>query len=1205
MHLKKISISGFKSFADKIDIDFDQGVTGVVGPNGSGKSNIIDAVRWVMGEQNAKTLRGEKGTDIIFAGSTSRKSLGMAEVTLVFDNRDDQSFCPAEYQHEEEIGLTRRIYANGEREYLINQKPCRLKDITGFFTATGLGGRSYSMIQQGQVDRILNAKPEDVREILEEAAGTLVFKIRRQEAERRLESTAENLARIEDILREIDKQKKSLKAQAEKAKQHKELTDSLRAEELKLLAHNFFFLNEKREDLQKAIDEYLSEESELIEAVSDLEERQSALQERLSESDPEIRELQEQITLIRENIARAENIVATADDRVAHNRQRLEMIAEDLGADGQDLEMLEKQADAAQKEVDTANIDTGSIEEKIASLQDRLDKMDAQSQDYSERKEDIVDEISSIQRLIDGNLLRVEAADRDMEQLKYNRKEEQAKLRQLETDFGELQILLDAAQVKVSSEKKGLNQEIFTKQKLEKDIGQRELELADIKTSLDVSKEKYVTAKTRLMSFLDMQAEHSDIVTIAAKIRELGGKDAIIGLLAEDVTFNEQADELSARARSAVEKWTERLVVKDLASLDEILKFTRENEWGGLPLSLIESGIELDAGAIEQWSQNFDAIPMSNYFHDGKKLDAYKPLLERLFYLPTVSLEDDMVATLPQGVVAFTSQGLCLYSADTLYLAQKNFDSILNRKEKIETLTTDRKVCEQELAKLQIEADKLQALQVEDRLKVRDIDQHLQEQNKDVIAVMTEFEGVKQQEEYKREALDATRDRLFSFDSQEQAIIDQKQELKENRKALEEELENAKNDLQNFQSDAGGADDEKNKVKSEQDQLRIELAKKQTRVQALQENFAHTRTQLERMQNLLSRRYEERARIEEDIAKIKLDFDAANGNIGDLLAQREVLESEFAEKREVSSAILEEQRAIESQLKQYREKQNNLQKKSNDKSLSLERVKASLETVFEQAQEKYQLDISTYICDIEENFEAEPQTKLVSSLRGRLERIGPINMMAIEEYEELSERETFILQQREEVLKSIDLLREAITEIEQTSKDKFLLIFHTINQEFKELFPILFPTGEAFLSLTHPDDPLNTGVEIMCRLPGKKMGRLNLFSGGEKALTGIALIFSLLKTKPTPFCFLDEVDAPLDEANVVRFNKVLAALSKRFQFIIITHNRRTMEILDTLYGITMQEPGVSKVVGVDMSRDIPDHLKNAFKKSEVGGATAH
>jgi chromosome segregation protein len=327
-------------------------------------------------------------------------------------------------------------------------------------------------------------------------------------------------------------------------------------------------------------------------------------------------------------------------------------------------------------------------------------------------------------------------------------------------------------------------------------------------------------------------------------------------------------------------------------------------------------------------------------------------------------------------------------------------------------------------------------------------------------------------------------------------------------------------------------------------------------------------------------------------AQAKIDIEQS-------IVERDRLQDEFASKREANAGIIEESRVIDNRLRGLRETHNALQRTLATKGVELERIRMALQGVTDQATEKYHLDLETFQFEIDPDFNHESKARSVQRLRNKIEGMGAINMMALKEFEEKSERRDFITKQRDEVVSSIDLLTAAIAEIEETSLKKFLEVFETINKEFGQLFPILFPTGEGKLELTNPENPMEGGVEILCRLPGKSQKPMSLFSGGEKALTAISLIFALLKTKPTPYCFLDEVDAPLDEANVGRYNRVLEALSSQFQFIVITHNRRTMEVLDTLYGITMQEPGVSKVVGVDMQKDLPPHLRKAFKDEKA------
>ena len=483
----------------------------------------------------------------------------------------------------------------------------------------------------------------------------------------------------------------------------------------------------------------------------------------------------------------------------------------------------------------------------------------------------------------------------------------------------------------------------------------------------------------------------------------------------------------------------------------------------------------------------------------------------------------------------------------------------------------------------------------EDRAIVIEIDGRLQQQNAAVLAIMAELQSAQQVATHKQELLAAQEQTMADLERQDSQFRDELTKLEASRSSLEVELRNAEAELVSIREEAAGLEERREEVFRQNQNRSVDLAKSESRATALRESFTHARAQQELLQNKLSRRYEEQSAIQNDIESAKNLLEHSQSRIEGLIDRRAELDEKVAEKREAQAGIHEELRVIDSRLKECREHQAKVQKSLSDKNVQIERATMAITSVNGQAQEKYQLDIATYTFTYDPEFEADKAARSVGTLRGRIESLGPINMMALREFEDLTTRETFIRAQQDEINASIALLNEAINEIEVSSKDKFLAVFTVINREFGQLFPILFPNGEGHLELTNPEDPLNGGVEIMVRLPGKKPQNMNLFSGGEKALTAISLIFALLKTKPTPFCFLDEVDAPLDEANVGRYNRVLDALSDQFQFIIITHNRRTMEVLDTLYGVTMQEPGVSSIVGVDMKKDLPNHLRKAFK----------
>jgi len=1196
VHLQKICINGFKSFADPVELEFDKGVTGIVGPNGSGKSNVIDAVRWVMGEQNAKTLRGEKGTDIIFSGSTKRKQLGMAEVTLVFNNSDSSAFCPPEYQHESEIRLTRRIYQDGVREYLINGKNCRLKDIIGFFTATGLGGRSYSMIQQGQVDRILQAKPEDIRLILEEAAGTMVFRKRREEAETKLRQTEENLSRISDILREIHKQKTVLQKQAAKAMEYRESSIELKDRETSYLLHQFHKHSTDKNLAEKSIEEATQGQSASLERIGELETELAKVQEEIEKADPGLRHMQEKISLIREQIARAENTIQNSDKNVVTHEGRLAEIAESLIQEQADFEVLQAQLQSSEEENAAAGAETGELEKILAEVQTKVDMIDERKQVFQDKLDDFEDELSNLHRLAESNKVRQESIEKEFDKNAEQRDLADEKLTAIKLEQGQLQILLDAAELKVASEKKGIEKDLFRKRELKEKLEKDQDSHTDILEKLGVAKENYITIKSRMAALQDQLSSAEGPAQIAALVKE-HGRDGFefLGVLTEKFNFKDNYQELSIRARKALEKWLERVVLPTVQDVSGFLEFTKNQDAGGFAFSCLEDIPEVDASWTD-WAAKFDLQELSDFA--GLKDSRLQKLLATIFYAADLQLDPEVLKSLPRGAVLVTAGGLvCSGSTGDGFIAKKDAgDSLVQVQAKLAKLEKQFKSGQSEVAEIQSKLDALTGEMSENRTELSGLDDFLQSQNQGVVSVLTELEGLRQQEEFKRQTLFNSETQLVDCDQKETELKKEKIDLRDGLIGLQNELSEAKQEKEHLLFQMEEIESEKEGIWKAHSTQRDAYTRKKARAEAMLESLTNTKAQSERMQKALDRRYEERSRLEFQIAKVKEDKETASGDIKGYLLEREELESEFAAKREENSELITKQRELDTDLRKLHAEQSKVQKALNEHQIKIEKAKSNIEALSEQAIEKYQIEDLGIVAFAEtEGYDFAGEAKSVARLRSKLDKIGPINMMAIDEFDRLTERETFIFRNREEILKSIELLSVAIREIEQTSKDKFLVIFHTINHEFGQLFPILFPSGEARLQLTEPEDPLNSGVEIMCRLPGKKMQRLNLFSGGEKALTAMALIFGLLKTKPTPFCFLDEVDAALDEANVARYNKVLLALASRFQFIVITHRRRTMEVLDTLYGVTMQEPGVSKIVGVNMNADLPSHLQKAFK----------
>ena len=1196
MYLKKIIASGFKSFADRVSINLEKNhITGIVGPNGSGKSNTIDAVRWVMGEQNAKMLRGDKATDIIFNGSEKRKPHGMAEVTLVFDNSEASPFCPPEYRHEPEISLMRRIYADGEREYFINKKPCRLKDLLDFFAYTGLGGRSYSMIQQGQVDRILQAKPEELREIIEEAAGTLVFKKRKAEAQKKLENTKLNLSRIDDILKELDRQKKALKDQVEKATTYKNKSEELRTKDLAVLAHNFRFFSERIAQLRASLDAANDQEVDLQNSMVMSEGQLTELQSDLASADPEVHALAEEITIIRERLASSEAQLSSALQLLGGGDQRLVELKTEIQEEQIIYSDASQRVESAKESMDKALADERVFQEFIENFDELVSHAEEQFRTYQSKALDLDSELRNLDRASVTNSLRLETIERDVQQFENNLLGYNDKIATADSDLSQLKIVLDGASIKVANRKRTLDDIVAKKAEIGDLVQKRSAELSDLQKRKEEYRDKAVRLRSRVEVLDALNQEQNgnieNIRNLMDALKDDQGQTSG-GFLSDHLAFNDKAHQISESVRKSLEKFFERAFVDDRNALEILSRACIESKSPSFTVALIDS--DEGSATINVWGQRNGFDSATNYLTTDK--DNLGLLLSRILIAKEIPLE---IADIPRGTIIISESGSIWQASSDIVLGSACQQSgALSRKEEKINLEKELFQLEKVLMEVQQKITQLDENIQTDYAQIKDVDQKLHLASQDWMHAMGEFENTKRNAEAKRESSTLIREEYASINESIRKAKAERLRLYDESSSIETQKSNAQKEKENLSLEMANVEDERNEIKRQYSQKQMDLASSKARAQSMKENFEQYTTQLENIEVKISRRKEALMKLEKDMEEASTRISTLEKDIESFIFRREDLEEKLLEKREANSGLLEQIRVIENRVKDARLSLGKLQKEMAEKNLEFERTTIGLSGSTQQATERYQIDLSSYEDPLPEGFQLDRYTKDIQKIRTHIETMGPINMMAIDEYETISNRESFISRQKDEVEASANLLESAIDEIEENSEEKFLAAFHILNREFQGLFPILFPGGDGYLLLTNEARPLDGGIEIMVRLPGKKRQPMRLFSGGEKALTAIALIFALLKSKPTPFCFLDEVDAPLDETNVGRYNRVLEALSERFQFIVITHNRRTMEVLDTLYGVTMQEPGVSKVVGVDMSKDIPAHLQKAFKETQ-------
>lgn len=1199
MYLKKIVISGFKSFAERITLTLQKNhITGIIGPNGSGKSNIIDSVRWVMGEQNAKMLRGEKATDIIFSGSEKRKALSIAEVSLVFDNSESSPFCPVEYRHESEISITRRIYADGNREYFINQKLCRLKDITDFFVSSSLGSKSYSMIQQGQVDRILQAKPEEIREIIEEAAGTTIFRNRENETQKRLEATRLNLERVADLSTEVEKQMETLRDQVERSIEWQELTGKLKSSELSLFAHRCQELKVQIAELSKKIAAEAADDVKNLATLSKLEARYAEMMLALEKSDPEIRSLNENFSSTREKLARSEEALNSSLKLIANSDSQISSASEDLQKEEQSGIELTNLCDKIHEDFTKTKELSRNHESIVEEGRHQLDLFNEKETIHNNRLQDLRQEIRNIEKIVDTNNGRIELLKKNFQKIAKDKNEQVKRLILLEENHSQNSILIDSARIKSEKLRRELDEFMVSRSRLEFTYEENLKKLQDEEAQCKKLTDEHLYKKAEIATMEELKENSGDSHAVIKKIQEQFS-DRSYKTLIDLVSFKDNMEKLPEKTLIAFEKWAERFCLPDFESVNEFVDSVSKLKLGKFRVSLIQGSANQDE--LDSWLTKLKGKSLFDVLDTDIKDKVFLDFLKTLVFIPSNDLNDTLFDGLKLGAVIFTSEGTVIASSNNIQHGVSGL-GLLSQKAKSNKLAD-------ELAKLEKQIEKFNRTISDLKKKAETLKTELKtaqeltiEKNKKFIEASSDLKSIEAQMQQKEELILTAREQSKYIEDQCNSLETELTDLQNTNSTLSKEKKETELEIKDLRSAIEELLDEKQELQETLNQKKIGAAGAKEKLIALQNNLSQVQNQLHAQKEKIERKKIDLSKLQASVQHARDSRSSMESEIAHLMRTRDELDTLLREKQQEHASTREQLKELEQNIQICRDVQNKVKKSLSENELELEKARISLKSIEEQSQEKYQIDISTH--EVESDINVLQLSKDIKSLRSKIEVFGPINMMASQEFKELVERKQFIDQQKSEVLTSMETLEKARAEIKEHASIKFMSTFVTLNKEFQELFPILFPGGEAQLTLVGSDDPLQAGVEIMVRLPGKKPQSMTLFSGGEKALTAISLIFALLKSNPTPFCFLDEVDAPLDESNVRKYNKLLQALSDKFQFIVITHNRRTMEVFDTLFGVTMQEPGVSKIVGVDLAQALPAHLQKSFQDRTVQGASA-
>ncbi len=1185
MHLKQIELIGFKSFAERTVLSFNPGIAVIVGPNGCGKSNILDAIRWVLGEQSTRELRTTQMSEVIFNGSENRSPLGMAEVTITFDNHDGR--LPIDYS---EVQVTRKIYRSGEGEYFLNKASCRLKDISELFMDTGIGTDSYSIIGQGKIDLIISTHPEDRRFLFEEVAGIVKYKTRRKIAVRKLEAAEQNLLRLHDVIAEVERQLRSLKRQAQIAQRYLNLTQKLKELEVRNTWFLYNDLQEKIHDLKQKLNEKKQNYQTDLDRFTQLESQEE------------------------ENYLQRTEIEKALSDK----RELLHEVETQL-------EHLESQLELHQKELEFLNSQKKSTEQDKESLFTRLQEIEAEIAQLEQKKIEISQQVKQLESVL--------------EQFKQEEEEQLLYIQRLEIEFNQKQqFLLEQIQSKnqiqsriqvLQSQQQSLqkqiaeiqetiqkNQELFQNLEQEKEALSEEIQEKNQQIDLQAKKIEQINGELRetQQQIYEEDKKHQHLrellSSLEARFNSLNelreryegfasGVRAVMNAKNEGILVGEQIlgpiGDLIRTERgyelaieSALGGNINNIVVQTADAAKIAIAFLKEH-WAGrvtfLPLDTLRPGTTESYPELQQYSgwmgpaiqfvhSDEEIVPALQYLLYNTYLvqtidDALQIARKHKHYPKLVTIDGEIVnqsGAVTGGRTKHESHGLLTRTAEIEELQQQQekikqeIQSSQNQSNQLNKLLSK---TQKQIHELHEEKDKysreIQQLQIEHARIIAQQEQ-ISRQLEQLQISLTELENetIKLSIEMSRTGEEANL--VLQDDTQLKAEIQQKQfELNEQRQILEQKRQHATelrvqftsvmSQLQEIDNSIARLKNESDKLVSSSDDSAQKIQNFLAKIQSTHEKIAETRTQLAQLS-------ESRQKAQQELVQAQEKY------------------QNYIQSYEQTSQTIKE---LRSQLQQKQEELHRLE-------LELSQFCQQSDFLRQRILEEYQMDLDA-ITDNEvgaDEWDETERNQQIEQVKQQIQRMGTVNPMAVEEYEELLKRYEFLSTQEKDLNQAKEKLQEVIRRIDETVLTMFTQTFKQVAEHFKEFYRRLFNGGHARIYLIDEQDPLESGIEIEAHPPGKKPQSIHQLSGGEQALTAIALLFAIFKTKPSPFCILDEVDAPLDDSNISRFLEIVKEFARDSQFIIITHNKQTMASADAIIGITQQERGVSEIISVQL-----------------------
>jgi chromosome segregation protein len=1219
MYLQSLELIGFKSFAHKTLLNFHRGVTAIVGPNGCGKSNVLDAIRWVLGEQSAKALRGGEMADVIFSGTDSKQAVGMAEVSLTFAECEKE--LGLEYH---EVTITRRVYRDGRSDYFLNRVPCRLKDVQMLFMDTGIGRTAYSIMEQGKIDQILSSRPEDRRAIFEEAAGITKYKAQKKEALRKLEYTDANLLRLGDILKEVKRQIGSLQRQAGKARRYQALFANLRTLDLHLAHRNV-------EEMRRNVCEAESEVERLRSVQHSLEEQVESQEFGLIEQRQALEVLEERILGARQGVQELKSEADRATNRIGFNEERAREAEELSQRYAADVAGAQEKIVVQRMQLDDTDHQLSELFQTLEIEETRLEERQNQVSQFRESRLEKEKAAQESQRHIQQQENRIANLRVDLANTVNQREAGDTRLGLLQQELKQAESVRDQLASQVETARRESGEAAALVQSARDALRDREHELSNLKRAFQQAERELTSIERNL-------AERESRLELLKQLNEEGAglqagtqavlkglenpglfRAAVLGTLAN---FLEVDHDFIPAIEAALGDELQTILVADPEVAEALGKSLAASEYGRAALCAKSAFAHLPPLQMEGLPSGAIAWALDRvHAHDE-----VAPLVNRL--LANVVLAPDLetafrIKEAMSGCAVATLNGEFISEVGVVFAGasgEANAHSVLQRKAQIREV-------EAECAGIRTKLAQGQEQRMVAEAELEQMHHRVEEQREEVhrtqIAASTLDGQISILDRELREFDGRIKSLLWEKGNTEQRLSSASARMAD----LEGELEISSQQLIQLQERLAEALSDVDSLRVDEESLtdilnesKVRVATERQQRENLQRQRQPMASRLVELQDLIANRERDIANYEARAKQFLAENDSLQLKIEELQADQAKAEGEVVALLEERSGLISSVDAVELNLRQLRKQLGECQQARGEHEVRATQHRLRLESVREHVTHRYQTEIEAFQPDwdsfrstvreqrkrLDQPNSDNPETEqlaesvdhsdlisesewdlvrtIVAEMSERLDAMGPVNLEAIQEYDELEERQKFLEEQNADLIKSKTELLDVINKINQTTKELFAETFEQVRKNFQEMFIELFGGGKANLLLVDDADPLESGIEIIAKPPGKQLQSISLLSGGEKTMTAVGLLFAIYMVKPSPFCVLDEMDAPLDESNISRFIKILDRFVTQSQFVVITHNKRTIAKADVLYGVTMEEHGISKLVGVRLTR---------------------